>query len=1229
MGKTTISNFWHKLSFTICLVLVTCSGIFAQSGITVDFKETPLRVVLESVSKQSNYKFVYTDELKVDGYKVSVSSKNESAQGLFNKLFSPINISYSIKGNQVVLGIIQTVAEKTTQSQSKPIVKISGVVVEENGDPLPGVTVQNITSKKLIASDINGKYEINATQGDKILFSSIGMSSYEVIVGKAAVVNISMKTDAIALDNVIVTGYQTISKERSTGSFVKVGAEVLKTKPVTNIASALTGVTPGMTVTTNADGQSRFMIRGQGTMQDDQDRDPLIVVDGFAIQGFSSNSIGNGFNSEKDPFASINPNDVESITILKDAAATSIYGARAANGVIVITTKKGAIGKDKLNINVNAFVSVSNKPDLDYTFNMASMGATVKYLENIEKYASGYNDTWKDPYYSAANPYIYLPKASELLHEYKRRGSISEQEYKAGIGQLMAQEGKWMDDYNRYLFRNAINQQYNINMNGGSQRNRYNFSISYDKDLGTSIGNTKNRVVLSFSNAYQIVKNLTVSVGVNAQISNNKNNGVAIVNNRYNNLSDIDKISVVDILSFTTPYTRLYNDDGSYAHVPTLSTVYEPILKDKFGNKLATSWNYNPLEDRGERSNESKMFNTRFQAGIDYKIIEGLNVSFKGQYERNQYKNKMMNNQNSFAVRGYNNTFSKLNNSTGLYETFFPEGGVFTEKSDLYSSYNLRGQIDYSKNIAKKHDVTVLLGGELLSSTTEVDPRYTRYGYNPNTNAVQTNPDYFSRVNNIFGTLVNYPYAGLGGLKTLEDRFVSAYMNLAYTYDRRYTISGSGRTDASNFISDDVRQKFSPFWSIGAAWNITQENFMKNVSWIDNLKLRTSYGLTGVAAGKSSVSTLTTLKIYDPNVIYTNNESYAGINIKGNPTLTWEKSKIFDLAVDFDLLKGKLYGSIDYYNRQSYDVLAAASVPYIGQSQTSTTFNNAKISNKGIEITLGSTMQIADNISWRGDFNFAYNKNMVKEYNVIPTSFGGSYVPGRPLGCLYAFKLIGYTEEGYPKMEGKDGQIEIVTSRATTHLYDVASAADGDDRDNSNWFRYSGTKIAPYNVGFTNSFKIYDFSISFMITGKFGHVFQRAGYPTTDQRSPYFDKSIESAMENDYTGNYTDLPIFNDKNAQVFNTGAAYLYMGNLHNGSTAMLENANHIRLNEVYVGYDMPRRLLGGDNSFVKGLNIYAQARNLGIIWAANDKGIDPDYIWGNVKPVSMWTFGVKLNF
>jgi len=1206
------SEFLLKMKLTIILLTIAFLQVNAagySQQITLTQKNAKLEDVFKQIMKQTDYHFLYLTPMLTKAKPVDIELHDASLSEALTQCFDGQPLTYVIENNTVVV-----------RMKELPSAPVRGRVTSATGEPIPGVTVLVKGTNKGTATDGNGYYELQVSPEDKVLiFSGIGLKKQEIAISGLSQINVVMQIEITNLVeiNVVSTGYQVIPKERATGSFVKVDEEMLDKKPVVNIASALIGLTPGMTATSSTDGQfNRFLVRGQGTFQQLIDRDPLVVVDGFAIQGVSQQ--GTGYNDEKNPFSSINPNDVESITLLKDAAATSIYGARAANGVIVITTKKGKKG-ESLRVNFGSFVSVTAKPDLDYTYNMASLSSTVKYLENLEKYSLQYNDSWKDPYYSTTNPFIYLSKAAELLHEYKRKSNITQDQYNAGISALMADEGKWKDDYNTYLFRNQVNQQYNFNVTGNTERNSYVFSAVYDKELSTSIATEKSKIVLNFSNTYELSKRLSFTFGVNTHFGKNVNNGYGIT----------------ELMNSTSPYTRLKLDDGTYPHFPTTSTVYRPIYNAKFAGKLPVSWDYNPLKDRDARENTSNIFNLRLQSSLNYKIIEGLNLSLKGQYEKNTYTNRVLYTPESFLMRNYNIQFSTLNTTTGKYATYFPSGSMYSEGGEKYTSYNFRGQLDYNKTFFTNHEISSILGAEILSSTSNTDPRYTRYGYNPNTNAVMTIPDYMTRVTNIFGVSTFYPYATLPGLSSYEERFLSAYFNVNYTYKRKYTITGSARSDASNFVSDEVRNKISPFWSLGGAWNISKENFMQGISFIDNLKLRASYGIAGLAAGKRSVSTLTTVSVGSPSLTGTNNEPYNGVSLRGNPTLTWEKSRTTNIGLDFSMFMGKLYGSLEYYYRYSYDVLAPAPVPYIAQAQSTATYNNAIIANKGIELSLGSRQNITNYISWKGDLNLSYNKTAVLEHLAIPTgvgSYNGSvYYPGRPISVIYAYKLIGYTPEGYPKMEGKDGTIQIVTDRASTHLYDLLNGAKGQTIDSSNWLRYYGTTVPVVNIGLTNTFKIHNFTVSFMLTGKFGYFFKRTDGPSNAQTSAAYAKTLDNAFANDkngYTGAYTEMPLYNDNNATVFNTGFAYPYMTNLHYSSDAMIEKGDHIRLNEIYVGYELPNTVFGS-KSAIKSLNVYAQARSLGILWSANKLGIDPDYQWYSVKPMPMCTVGFKLSF
>ena len=448
------------ITFCTCLIIsiALSDNLFAQH-LKINFSNTPLKTVLKAVTEQSGYNFVYSDAVKVAvEQKVTCSIEKNATNGktftqdeiktLLSQLLKGTNLSYSLKGNHIAL-----YPKGYEQNQSKTL---NGVITDETGEPLPGVTIQNKATGKITASDIDGRYNIEAEEGDELLFTFVGMQDFSSIAGKSSVANIIMKTDAIALENVVITGYQTISKERATGSYVIVNSEVIAQKPTSNISDILGGIIPGLAVSSNSvDGTPRFVIRGQGTLQKDQlDKDPLIVVDGFPINGYSTNS---------DPFSTINPNDVENITVLKDASATSIYGARAANGVIVITTKK-AKGSSKLDISADAFVSVSSKPDLDYAFNMASAENQFRYVELMNKYTPVNISGTQDPYLMATARRVYYAEPYSLIWEKNTRASISEQEYSAKRAELIALGNNkiWEKQIKKYLMRNAVKQQYNM-----------------------------------------------------------------------------------------------------------------------------------------------------------------------------------------------------------------------------------------------------------------------------------------------------------------------------------------------------------------------------------------------------------------------------------------------------------------------------------------------------------------------------------------------------------------------------------------------------------------------------------------------------------------------------------------------------------------------------------------------------------------------------------------------
>ena len=1207
----------------LCIILVClfsfslpATTLAQQERVNMKLQGVSLRQVLEQIREQTNLQFMMSKEQGERVGRVSVNAVNETVAEVLDKIFASTGLTWVVKEDIIV------VKERPQQQKTAPV-RVKGAVKDEKSHPLPGVAVLIKGTTMGVVTDVDGNYsiELPAARDVRLIFSFMGMKTQEVVYTGQKEINITMYEQITEMNEVVVTGYQTIAKERATGAYSVVGAETLERKPTSNLAQALVGLVPGLTVVSApVDGQVRFAIRGQGTMSQvsmgganwKADNDPLIVVDGFPVSGYML---------ESDPFASINPNDVESVTVLKDAAATSIYGARAANGVIVITTKKGK-SNSKLEVSADAYWSVSSRADLDYLFNMASAENQFRLEELAHKYKP-INLGNYDPYLRDDARRRYMSAPYSMLYERDNRKSLTTEEYEAKKQELieLGNRGVWKDDLNEYIFQRMLRQQYNVSLRGAAEKLDYAFSASYDDENSYLQENGSRRLLLNLSSNARLTRNLTFEFAVNTIFSRKDNNGTG----------------VSGISEWLSPWTRLKDDKGNFTHIPTSQTVYEPFLRseDYYAGKTPADWTYNPVADREYTDNYSKTMNYRVQGGFEYRTDWGLNVSAKGQYEQRRYNEHMSYEPESFYVRDLYNTYSTLN-GTGRYVSYFPTGGVFSDEGHIYEAYDLRGQVDYDYQ-KDKHVFGVLAGTEVISATTEAEPKVTRYGYNKYTNSVLTELDYVTRKDNIFGVSSYMPFERLGSLSTLEDRFFSVYANAAYTYDNRYSVTASFRSDASNFQAESMRDKFSPFWSFGASWLISNERFMKRATWVDQLKLRVSYGIAGIAAGKSGTSSVTTVEVHPGSLIYSGGESFNTISERGNNMLTWEKSRTLNIGADVAFFGNKLSGSVEFYNKFSYDVLAKTTMPVISQGVESMTLNNAEIVNRGVEFAVSSDLPVAGDLSWNGMLNYSYNHNELKKYGYTGPymAVGNSYVEGRPIGSYSVLKPAGYSPEGYVLLQGKDGSTETIMDYDSGHTMDFITPQDGQTADDNNWAYYLGTVEPKSTLSFSNMFSWKGLTFSFMLTGQFGYYVATDFYddfsPYTSNRA-FYSKRLDKAFEVYDEGyanqtSYSELPLYNDVNKSGLVEGyaasgtamAAMYFRDNFIKG--------DHIRLNEVFLGYDLPQSLLAKQGVFSR-IHVYAQASNLGLIWSANGK-MDPDYPVGSLKPMPVFTFGLKLGF
>ena len=1179
MNSKTVPKALSRLLPFVAIFILFCTEVSAQK-INISFKDTPLKAILNEINRQTDYDFVYSNALTAINEKVSItySANGDPIEKLFNQLFSDRGISYKIDKKQVTLAPKAIAPDNkapvnnTPQAKSQDSFVLKGKVSDDARLPLPGVTIMNLTTKKGSFTDNSGNYSIEVNPGNKLRFTSIGMVTQEITISSGMVVyNVQMAPDKLMLQELVVTGYQTISKERVTGA-VKIIAYEQLDKPTSNIAQRLIGTTAGVQARLDVDGNPTFEIRGQTSLG--TNLEPLVVIDGFPTE--------KGFNS-------INPNDVESVTFLKDAAAASIWGAKAANGVIVITSKKAK--KDSpLRVEFNTFYKVGPKFDMNYVRPMASSNEIIDYeLVSFNKWgARAYNvGNLDDGYYRS-----YTPTQTLIWDHYV--GKITTAQRDAGLNTYRnLNNAQQIKDH---LLDNPSTQQYNLTIMGGSERNSNFLSLLHEKNTSNYANTNNSRSVISYRNVTKVNNWLDFELGATLAFGTVQNNGISLSN-----------------IQSWVPHQMLFESNGDYTNIPN-GMNYLPAMTIVPFDKFPYKFSFNPIEEINNRNIETKTVDTRINAALFIKIFEGLSLESRVQYEYNNSFTRNFYNENTYTVRAAVNAATSWVRATNVTTLNLPKGGFLDQSRSEVKAYTFRNQLNYRKTFAK-HDFVALAGFEMSDRVQQNFGNPRTYGYSNDKLTVGTFPNgpggaAIKVINNWLGNAQTFGYTNSFSYSTR--RFFAGYANASYTFDSKYSLSGSIRTDASNFITDDPKYRYAPFWSVGASWNMVKEKFMSNLSFVDRLTARLTFGYNGNVDVTTSFQPLIT-----PSAsvnIYTQ-ENTTAISSLGNPTLRWEKTGTWNLGVDYSLFNNNIYGSIDVYNKYTKDLIATISIPAVNGS-TSSRMNNAEMRNRGIEFEIGTTQKIHNNnIWWRGSLNFAYNKNEITKLFVAQIAasslYSGTYVQGYNSKEMWRFKYAGIKNEGTEAVP--NWQPHVQGPGETT--YNFGGWTPGDGRD---YLLNMGTTVAPFTLGFSNDFKIYDFNLSFIITGKIGHVFNRQSfnYPVWWNGAVIPNQKYSEVVNGDPMKT-VPLPL-NINEARFYFWDRFYPYLSYL-------VESASHVRMQEINLTYNLPKNLLKKVN--INRLQIYAQCNDLFTI-RANKFGEDPEYPIGTQKPQPKFTFGIKFD-
>ncbi|MFS4457302.1 SusC/RagA family TonB-linked outer membrane protein [Maribacter sp. 2304DJ31-5] len=1156
-----------SLLLTFAAILTLQANIsYSQTKITLNVDHVNIGSVIDEIETKTQFKFIFNTRIVDLERKISLKVYQEPVIDVLDKMFQNTKTAFHINDERVFL-FERKQHPDISQNNAIQEIEVKGVVVDNNGDPISGIAVFISKDKEFNANavlkgtetDFDGAYTLTANVGEFVMVKGLGYTTkVKQIEQGVTVYDFQVLQIANELEEVVITGYQQIKKERATGSFAKVEQKVLDNRISSNFFNKIEGLVPGLL---NQGG--RFQIRGVTTFRTDDERfpdspvqsTPLIVVDGFPI----------GSNASR----TLNPEDVESVTVLKDAAAASIWGVQAANGVIVITTKNNRKGKSKPKVEFSNFVTLQNHAD----YNTQALASTQSIIDfEYEGYRSGFIQT-------APNPFSNYSLVEEI-YQNETDGNITPEEARQQLNQL----GRYsvIDENAKYFLRSKIEQQYNLSVQGGGDLIDYYFSTYYTEDKSNTIGNGSDRLNLNFKNTFKISDRLNFFVGGNITFLNTENNGG-------------------NALRFRA-YQRIKDEDGDFVPVYTGISQRE---KERLVNLGYLDWNFNPLQDLEFVDNTSKRFDTRFQTRVNWSPLKGIEFSSTFQYEYGTQKAIDYSKEGSYESRDLFNRYTSVDPTTSVLTKNFPQGGIYSENHSLYRILNFRNLLNIDTKLGNDdHRLAGILGTEVQKITSESTATGNIYGFNDQS---------FQGTDIRWESVVDYRGFNAGRpsqnrtIRLADDRFVSFFGNMGYTYLNKYTLTGSVRVDQTNLFGTDPKFRYRPLWSAGGSWLITNENFF-NVKNIDFLKLRATYGLNGNVDKNHGPF----LKIALSPATGFNPFPSTSLRAPANPFLRWEKTEVTNLGLDFSLFENRIGGSIEAYWKNSSDLLGDKVLdPTFGFS--SARVNSASMKNKGFELDLRIKFLKAKNFNINANINLGYNENEVVKYFVPNPNatdlLGNNYkLVGESFFSEYAFRWAGLSGNGHPQILDENGD-----------TVEISSTIGGADLENNRNLLVNIGQTTPKYYGGTQLFFNYrTFSIGAYFSYKFGHKFFR---PTVNyinaHRTAFVHEDLEKRWQNPGDENNTDVPSY--PTDQLDPRMSVYL-------DSDHLVENAGFINIDQISLSWAMPKKYL--EKIGLLGLSFQGQVSNIGNIWTANDLGLDPERPFSaNRTPI--YTMGLRLNF
>lgn len=1107
---------WKKIFFIMRITVLFLFAGLLQVSASVYSQQTKLNLKTEKVSvteilrmieEQSNFHFLYRSDYLSGVPDVSIDLKDSKLEDVLNKIIVPYGFIYEIEDSTVIIKRSNSSLAINPADQKK---EISGVVKDPKGFPLPGVSVVVKGTTKGVVTDTEGKFEISVPNDAKsLVFSFIGMKTQEIAITSKTSFNVVFKEETFGLDEVVAVGYGTMKKSDLVGSVSSISEKELKDLPTSNVAQLMQGQLSGLTVQSTTGGPNpSITIRIRGANSLVGGNDPLIVIDGMQDGDLNS----------------LNPADIENIEALKDASATAIYGAKGANGVIIVTTKKGSDSKAK--ISYNGYYGVEH---------------VIRELPLM-------------------NAYDYATTVNANRFELYPSGGANQIFTQAQLDGFKTKSTNWQNE----IFRSAPVQSHQISIRGGNAITNYFVSGSYSDNQGTILNTSFKKYSLRSNLESQVTDKLTV--GINLFLTRSQDHPTSL-----NNWTTSPTYAAY----LFAPTLPVYQPNGSYS---------QPINAAGYGPPTG----YNPVALALEATNDNLATQGEANTFLEYKIIKGLTAKVIGVARYHDFENS------SFTTSSY-------------YQNAMNQASI-TNSKDMYLQNT--DQINYQRKFGE-HDFNALAAYEVTN-------------HSDNGDAISAG--------NFLTNNVSYHNLGLGaniGKPTsyLTKSTVESYFaRLNYSYKSRYLLTLTDRYDGSSVFSEHHKWGFFP--SGAAGWRVSEENFMKNISQISNLKLRASYGLTG----NQSVGAYTTLPMLNTAAGY--NISGDGstlapgviIGTPGNPNLKWESTAQFNTGLDVGLFKGKINFVADYYQKKTTNLLM--NVPLPEASGYSTLLENVgEVDNKGFEFDL-KVHPFNGKFQWTTDFNISINRNKVVKLSTgvneidlggTMPNFGSNTIVlavGHPMG---SYK--GYIQDGTWGTAEAAQAATYGTIPGAPKLRDI----NHDGKIDTNDITFMGSAQPKFTWGWNNSFTYGGFNLSILLQGSYKNdVYNMSRVRSENTNGDADATSVRILDRWTPTHQNTNIPSFTGAVGQNLQTNR--------------WMEDGTYLRFKNITLGYNLPKSLMnkakiGSCRVYVSLVNFFTITKYTGFDPEATDVYNSADTYAGwdiSTYPVSKSiTYGINVTF